>query len=303
MKKRLVQANYYRQFCAACAALCVALCAALCATVLLGSCAPKEQANSAAGDPDKAVYGYMIRDGRALYRIREADGVKTAEWAANLDLGERVRVLEEGVRASTSDAEYTFVGAARDGEGIGGYIIDLHVAVGAERAVVTEKSAYLYKSPRFSGVWSYELPRGTVIAYWPESEIDGFVKIQAFYSYGSNNNVYFPQTNASSVPEVFILLESISVDQGDVEAAILLYRALNTQSESQRTALINSGLRGYPGSAFTGELNALQNPGGEAPAEDSASFRETAPEIIRPADLAVTPLSEEAAEAPVTGLE
>jgi hypothetical protein len=103
--------------------------------------------------------------------------------------------------------------------------------------------------------------------------------------------VYFPQTNSNSVPDVYILSESISGKRDDVEAGILLYLARNAKAENQRTALLDSALRGYPVSVFTGELRALKGLE-EAPPQTPAQVPAAIP-AEEPIAFTITPIADD----------
>ncbi|MDR2481369.1 MAG: SH3 domain-containing protein [Spirochaetaceae bacterium] len=206
-------------------------------------------------------YGYIIRDASGLYDIVSTEnGKSTAKWKAGLDLGERVKVLSEGITAVTEEAEYSFIEVEReDTQKQRGFVMDFRIAVGAKLAVIIEPSTYLYKAPKYSAVWTYTLTRGSVVAFWPDIYNGAFIKIKAFSLYDGKTPVYFPYTYQAAVPEVFILCEAVSLQDNDVQAAILLTLARNEKNEAQKNALLNSALKGFSSSVFVDDIRALLN--------------------------------------------
>ncbi|MCL2412165.1 MAG: hypothetical protein FWC97_11045, partial [Treponema sp.] len=203
---------------------------------------------------------WTIRGITWSYRLEGEDtGDETTRviWRGNLDMGQPIMTGETRqmtfVQASgTSSVTFT---KARlpDGEDI--LVLPGHIAVGGQLAVITGEETFLFGGPRHVAVTGTILSRGTVVAYYPETETDGFVQVRG-HDYGRTTNALV------AAPNNYILRSALSTRDTDVQSAILLRTAL-AQPDAQavrRDALLSMALTQFPDSVFHADIAALVHP-------------------------------------------
>jgi hypothetical protein len=107
----------------------------------------------------------------------------------------------------------------------------------------------------------YILPRRTVLGVFPETEKDGFIRMEA----------YDPVSQAYR-RNLFIKTSAISYDEQDVQVSILLQtaEALDPEKEkNRRRALLDSALYDYPDSIFAGDIRVLAGIGSQVPVRET----------------------------------
>jgi hypothetical protein len=211
-----------------------------------GEGAPEVPSLSAAG------YGFALRVDTGFYTLENDTGAETdaLKWASSIPLGEKVFVLEEGRKAVYQGTAYVFAKIARD-TGDEGFVIASNLAVGGGLGVVTEEKANLYRTPKSVDVMSSVLPYKTVLAYFPETERDGFVEFKAYDAVGK------------TLRRNFIKLSAFSTREADVQSSILLQTAQSldpSKNQVRIEALLKDALLEYPDSVFAAEIDALANP-------------------------------------------
>ncbi|MDR1230530.1 MAG: SH3 domain-containing protein [Spirochaetaceae bacterium] len=217
-------------------------------------------------------FGYTMRIGMWLYEITgdtgsEADVTKAVEA---LTLGEKLRLVTAERRKATNsydNAVYDYYHVRRD-TGSEGFVFANQLTVNSNLAVVTDEKANLYRSPVNIDVSDYILPRKTVFGALPETEKDGFIRIEA---YDSERGTY--RRN------LYIRTSAISYRDADVKSSILLQsaEALNPEREANRyEALLNAAFQDYPDSVFADEILAMSSGDSSVPASAiDAMFRVT----------------------------
>jgi uncharacterized protein YgiM (DUF1202 family) len=197
--------------------------------------------------------GYTMRVGMWLYEITsdtgsEADVTKAIEA---LPLGEKLQLVTADRRKATNpynSVVYDYYHVKRD-TGSEGFVFASQLTVNSTLAVVTDEKANLYRSPVNIDVSDYILPRKTVLGVFPETEKDGFIRIEA---YDAEREIY--RRN------LYIRTSAISYRDADVKSSILLQsaEALNPEREANRyEALLNAAFNDYPDSVFADEIRAL----------------------------------------------
>ncbi|MDR3116112.1 MAG: SH3 domain-containing protein [Treponema sp.] len=204
-------------------------------------------------EPAAAGFGYPLRVGMWLYTIDNDTGAETDLTKATeaIPLGEELRLVTAETRKATNPYDkrvYEYFRVSRD-TGKEGLVFARQVTVGSVLAVVSDEKANLYRSAKNVDVTDYVLSRKTVLGVFPETEKDGFIRIEAYDPVGQ---VYRT--------DVFIKTSAISYKEEDVQSSILLQtaEALNPEKEkNRRSALLNSALQDYPHSIFAGDIRAL----------------------------------------------
>jgi hypothetical protein len=210
-----------------------------------------------------AGYGYPLRVGMWLYVFDDGKdtGAPTDVTRASesLPLGEKLTVIAAEPRRATNPFDgdpYDYYRVRRD-TGKEGLVFANQLSLGSELAVVAEERANLYRSAKNVDVTDYILPRRIVLGVFPETERDGFIRIEA---YDPASRMY--RRN------MFIKTAALSFSEQDVQSSILLQtaEALDPEKEkNRREALLDSALYDYPDSIFAGEIRALA--GNRAPVQ------------------------------------
>jgi hypothetical protein len=245
--------------------------------LLPAGCSNKEPAEPAAATEDviaaaevpevpaSAGSGYALRVRMWLYTFEGKDtGTGTDVLLATepLSLGENLQLTAAETRKATNpyDREVYDYYQVRRVTGSTGLVFASQLTLGGALAVVTDEIANLYRTPRSVDASDYILPRKTVLGVFPETEKDGFIRIEA----------YDP---VSGVPRrnLFVRTSAISYADVDVQSSILLQtaEALEDREKNRRQALLDSALNDYPGSIFADDIRAL------VPAGSDSSVRKT----------------------------
>ena len=198
--------------------------------------------------------GHTLRVNTGFYVItgEDTEDEKTrTRWAASMALGESV-VAGESRRMTFDGTVYNFTAIKRQ-DNSEGFALATHIAAGGTLAVVTEERASLFRSPRTVDVSNVILSRRTVVVYYPETEVDGFVEVRG---YDSVRRANVEQNNR------FLRLNTLSTRYDDIQASILLQTALPlTDSEkTRRDILLDLAMVDYPNSVFFSEIFEIVNP-------------------------------------------
>jgi hypothetical protein len=194
------------------------------AALLAAGCSKEETpvqipvtAEESAGVQAAAGHGYPLRVGMWLYTFdagkdtgSPADVPRATE---QVPLGEKLAIIETEPRKATNSWDskvYDYYRVRRD-TGKEGLIFANQLSLGGELAVVAEEKAYLYHSAKSVDASDYVLPRGIVLGVFPESEKDGFIRIEA----------YDPVKQAYR-RNLFIKVSALSFSEQDVQSSILL---------------------------------------------------------------------------------
>jgi uncharacterized protein YgiM (DUF1202 family) len=239
----------------------IAFCFLLVLAVLLPSACTKktDEAGSVDGAraegaaSEAADFGYMLRVGTWLYTIANDTGMETDTTTAieALSLGEKLELITTEERKATNSydsAVYDYYHVRRD-TGTEGYVFATQLSVSSTLAVVTDEKANLYRGPRNVDVSDYILSRKTVFGVVPETESDGFIRVEA----------YDPERSAYR-RNLYIRTSAISYRDADIKSSVLLQSAqtLNPQREANRyEALLNAAFQDYPDSVFADEIRTL----------------------------------------------
>jgi uncharacterized protein YgiM (DUF1202 family) len=211
--------------------------------------------------PAAAGFGYPLRIGMWLYTIdndtgAEADLTKAVEA---LPLGEELRLVTAERRKATNPYDkkvYDYFRVRRD-TGREGLVFANQLTVGSVLAVVSDEKANLYRSAKNVDATDYILPRKTVLGVFPETEKDGFIRIEAY-----------DPVNQAYRKNLFMKTSAISYREEDVQSSILLQtaEALDPEKEkNRRSALLDSALYDYPQSIFAGDIQAFIGDGSPVP--------------------------------------
>ncbi|MDR1030248.1 MAG: SH3 domain-containing protein [Treponema sp.] len=221
-------------------------------------------------------FGYTMRVGMWIYVIESDTGSDTDATRAveSLPLGEKLQLVTAEPRKAKNpydNAVYDYYHVKRN-TGREGYVFANQLTVNSTLAVVIDGKANLYRSPVNIDVSDYILSRKTVFGVFPETEKDGFVRIEA----------YDPEQRAYR-RNLYVRTSAISYQDADVKSSILLQsaKALDPEKETNRyEALLNAAFHDYPDSAFADEIHALTATGSTLPVtEIDVSFRVTDNEV------------------------
>jgi hypothetical protein len=214
-----------------------------------------------------AGYGYPLRVGMWLYTIdddkdtgAQTDVTKAAEA---LPLGEKLQLIAAEPRKATNPYDnrvYDYYRVRRD-TGKTGLVFANQLTLGSGLAVVADEKANLYRSPKNVDASDYILPRKIVLGIFPETEKDGFIRIEAY-----------DPVNQAYRRNLYIKTSAISYSEEDVQSSILLQtaEALDPEKEkNRRSALLDSALYDYPQSIFAGDIQALAGGGYEFPVQET----------------------------------
>jgi hypothetical protein len=247
------------------------------ALLLPGGCSKNESPETAAARagvkepeaPAALSFGYSMRIGMWLYTIDNDTGNQTDVTKAveSIPLGEKLQVLAPEPRQATNPYDsrvYNYSRVRRD-TGSEGLVFANQITVGSELAVVSDEKANLYRSAKNIDASDYILPRGVVLGVFPETERDGFIRIEA----------YDPAAQTYR-RNLFIKASAVSRKNTDVQSSILLQTAgaLDPDKEkNRREALLDSALYDYPDSIFADAIRALVETNSTVPAREiSARF-------------------------------
>jgi hypothetical protein len=218
--------------------------------------------------PAAAGFGYPIRIGMWLYTIDNDTGAQTdvTKTAESLPLGEKLQLLAVEPRKATNPWDnkvYDYLRVRRD-TGKEGLVFANQLILGGVLAVVSDEKANLYRSAKNVDASDYILSRKTVLGVLPETEKDGFIKIEAY-----------DPVNQTYRRNLFIKTTAISYSEMDVQSAILLQtaEALDPNKEkNRREALLDSALYDYPESIFADDIRALSLAGAAVSAREISEW-------------------------------
>ncbi|MDR1256406.1 MAG: SH3 domain-containing protein [Spirochaetaceae bacterium] len=234
------------------------------AVLMMPGCSKKQPAETTAGETaagTAGTFGYTMRVGMWLYTIESDTGSDTDATRAieSLPLGEKLQLVTTDLRKATNtydNAVYDYYHVKRD-TGREGYVFANQLAVSSTLAVVIDEKANLYRSPVNIDVSDYILSRKTVLGVLPETEKDGFIRIEA----------YDPDRRAYR-RNLYIRTSAISYRDTDIKSSILLQSAeiLDPQKEANRyDALLDAAFHDYPNSVFADDIRALSATGSTPP--------------------------------------
>jgi hypothetical protein len=188
---------------------------------------------------------FIIKDGASLWSLKG----KAMTWVASLPIGEPLVSVAKGTSGGTyKDAEYNLAKVKTE-NGDEGYVIDDFVARDAMGlAVVTNSLATLYSQARDSSVLATIVPRMNVIAVWAVPGKSDFMLVAG---YAADTGLSFS--------EKFLLTSDISVNEKDVNTALLLQAIKEQKKKEQKQKTLQIINQKYAGSAFgatVGELKA-----------------------------------------------
>jgi hypothetical protein len=179
--------------------------------------------------PEAAGIAYPLRIGMWLYTIGNDTGADTDITKAEeaIPLGEKLWLIAAETRKATNSYDskvYDYLRVRRD-TGKEGLIFANQLTVGSVLAVVSDERANLYRSAKNVDATDYILSRKTVLGAFPETEKDGFIRIEA----------YDPVSQAYR-KNLFIKTSALSYRDEDVQSSILLQtaQALDPEKEKNR---------------------------------------------------------------------
>ncbi|MCL2443798.1 MAG: hypothetical protein FWD13_10105 [Treponema sp.] len=201
-------------------------------------------------------YGFVLVVNSGFYTLSgedTKDETTKVRWSAQMSLGERVFTGEtRRMIFETENRVYSFIEISRD-DGVNGYALATHVAVGGQIAVVVDDRANLFRTPRSVDVTGTILTRRTVVICYPETERDGFVEVRGY----DQERRVFISPNISNVR-----VSALSRRDSDIQSAILLTTALSLRDNerARREALLEMAMSDFPDSIFRAEINEIVNP-------------------------------------------
>jgi hypothetical protein len=219
--------------------------AALLAPVSLAA-APKAVSNAKS---------FILKEGADLWSLK---GDKM-EWVEKLSLGQSV-VIGGASKGKYKDQEYSLAKVELD-SGKSGYVIETYVAKDATMGVVTSDLATLYSEARDAAVLQTILPVGNVVALWPVNGNADFYKIAGW-----------EDVKNFAFKDRFIGAADVSVQDRDINAALLLKAMAGMKRPEQRKKILNTIDNKYANSAFAAQVEkARQAIDSPQPAADPAS--------------------------------
>lgn len=188
---------------------------------------------------------FIIKDGASLWSLKG----KTMTWASSLSLGQPLVSASKDVFGGVyKDVDYSLVKVKLD-TGEEGYVIDSLVARDAKcLAVVTNSLATLYSQARDANVLGTVIPVMNVVAVWEVPGKADFMKVAGFAN-----------DSGSMFSEKFLLTSDISINERDINAALLLQAIKDQKKKEQKQKTLQIINQKYAGSAFgsiVGELKA-----------------------------------------------
>ncbi|MDR1278466.1 MAG: SH3 domain-containing protein [Treponema sp.] len=228
-----------------------------------------ETAQAAAGEPEApASFVYPLRTGMWLYTIDNDTGNQTdiTKAVESIPFGEKLQLIAAEPRKATNPYDsrvYDYSRVKRD-TGSEGLIFANQLTAAGALAVVSDEKANLYRSAKNIDASDYILSRGIVLGVFPETEKDGFIRIEAY-----DPGIQTYRRN------LFIKTSAISHNDMDVQASILLQTAgtLDPDKEkNRRAALLDSALHDYPGSIFADDIRALTSAGSALPVREMEAW-------------------------------
>jgi len=209
----------------------------------------------AAVESNSLKQGYALRINTSFLTLKGEDtgDAKTeTQWSSGLTLGESVMVGNPR-RLTYSGKEYDLVEVRLEDKS-NGYAFPSQIAAGGHLAVVIDEKANLFSKPQTAKVTNTIVARKTVLVYYSESENESgsFVEVRGVDCESGN-----------LITDKFMRLSSLSRNDYDIQAAILLQTALTMTGDKQtvaREALLNAALQDYPDSVFYNEIRQILYP-------------------------------------------
>jgi len=199
--------------------------------------------------------GYSLQTTTTFFVFSDEDkGDETTvvKWGGNMTLGEKVLTGKTRKMISAFDKKpYDFIEISRDaGNGyVDGFAYAWQIAEGGQLAVVSDKNANLYKTPKIVDVTGTVLSRKTVVVYYPETQTGGFVEVRGYD---------FDRKDYVNKNTCHIQFNKLSVRDADIQSAILLHTAnglaADPKQKERREALLQSALEYYSDSVFYDEI-------------------------------------------------
>ncbi len=222
------------------------LCSAIASALLLLSC----QKNQSTALPPAA-----IADSKSCFSLTDITfwdlSGTTLTQKGSVQVGEKLALLGQSRHVTMGGKERDLLRARRD-TGAEGWVRGDYVISNAILAVTTA-DAVIYSVPRNTAATTDSIPRMTVLAIHSDSGGMPFIHV----------SFYDPQQSTVR-NDVYLRNEGVSARPDDVQAAILLQLAAESNNQRQREAFLTSGIKDYPGSLFLPQLqdalNALHSP-------------------------------------------
>jgi hypothetical protein len=203
---------------------------------------------------------FILKEGAGFWTLK---GDKM-EWAEYLSLGQTIDTNGATAKGKYKDQEYDLIKVVLD-SGKSGYVIDFFVAKDAIMGVVTSDLATLYSEARDAAVLQTILPVTNIVALWPVSGKPDFYKIAGW-----------EEVKGFSFKDKFIGSSDVSVQDQDINVALLLKAMAGMKKPEQKKKILNTIDTKYSNSAFAAQVEkarqALENP---SPAADAASAIQT----------------------------
>jgi len=233
------------------------LCSAIASALLLLSC----QRNQSAALPPAT-----IADSKSCFSLTDVTfwdlSGTTLTQKGSVQVGEKLALLGQGRHVTLGGKERDLLRVRRD-TGAEGWVRGDYVISNAILAVTTA-DAVIYSVPRNTAATTDSIPRMTVLAIHSDSGGMPFIHV----------SFYDPQ-QSSVRSDIYLRNEGVSARPDDVQAAILLQLAAESNNQRQREAFLTSGIKDYPGSLFLPQLqdalNALHSPAPQTQAGAAAS--------------------------------
>jgi hypothetical protein len=211
--------------------------------------------------------GHSLRVNAGFYKIKDnidtGDESTVVVWASNLALGENVMVGRPRKLTYVDDKNKKSVWdlievQLNDKNKTKGFAFENQIAINGSLAVVTDEKAILYSAANATKPTNTVVTRKTVVVYYLDAESSGFVEVKG-WDCDTTKKYRLIADNR------YMRLSSISKDDADIQAAILLQTALTMTREDQalaRETLLKTAKEEYPYSKFIEEINnALNNEG------------------------------------------
>jgi hypothetical protein len=214
--------------------------AALLSVLPLLCCQPKPALPAVTSVVADAKSAFVIMADLPLYGMEQ--GALVAR--GTLPIGEKLALLGPAAKAFQAGKERDFVPVRRDSGKEGWVRADLVISKSV-LAVVTADTAAIYEAPHNTAATTSIIPRLSIVAISSETAGLTFVKVTGFDSAAK-----------ILLRNIYLRNESVSSNPDDVQAAILLQLAADSNSSTQQQAFLTSAIKDHPGSLFIPELNA-----------------------------------------------
>jgi hypothetical protein len=209
--------------------------------VFVVSCGQKESDTPPAAPAAAGTTGTSLTD-VAIWTISEANELI---WKATSPVGERVQAVDEPARTAYQyEADRTFIKVRRPNGDEGWARQDFVVAATAPGVVRAEKSV-LYSAAANTAATANAIPRMSIVAvHGAPDPGDRYWKI----------SVYDPQANRLFA-EVYARAEELSMEEDNVQSAILYRLARAASNATQREALLTNAANDHKTSVFAKEIS------------------------------------------------